>query len=98
MADLSDFFENHRRKIERRAQDAQEHQAQADAITAEIREQQARINAGPPEADACPDCWVERGDTNIIVARRAADPSRFDRWGCPKCGFHFDEPTGLHSL
>jgi hypothetical protein len=45
--------------------------------------------------DACPDCWVLRGETNIIVAHHHPNPDKFDRMGCPKCSWGYDTPVGL---
>ena len=86
-------FDQYKRKIERERQEAEKLKAQANAIEAKTNAQLSRIERGLPESDACPDCWVERGETSIFVARTADDPSRFDRWGCPKCGWHFDVPS-----
>lgn len=85
-------FNAFRRAIERRAKEAEDLEAKAKAIKAEIHAEQTRINQGLPESDACPDCWVKRGETVIFVARTADDHANFDRWGCPNCGWYFDVP------
>jgi hypothetical protein len=94
MADPADEtaarFDEHKRQIERERQKAKDLKAKADAIEAQTNAQARRIDVGLPLTDACPDCWVERGETNIIVPRHHPDPNRFDRWGCPKCGWSFD--------
>ncbi len=99
MADPADEtrvrFEQHKNKITRERQKAQELKAEAEAIEAQTSAKLSRIQKGLPESDSCPDCWVERGDAITIVSRTAADPAHFDRWACPKCGYGFDVPTGL---
>lgn len=88
-------FQELKRAIDQKREQAKELNAQAKAIEAETDAQARRIDVGLPLTDACPDCWVHRGETNILIPRRAADPSRFDRWGCAKCGWYFELRTGL---
>jgi len=88
-------FEEHKRRIARERQKIEELKSEAEAIDAKTVAQARRIDVGLPLTDACPDCWVQRGETNIIIARRHPDPDHFDRWGCSKCGWYFDVRTGL---
>jgi hypothetical protein len=86
-------FEDYGHRFRHEAEKAEKFEAEAKAIKAKIHIEQARVKKGLPESDACPDCWVLHGETNIIIARRADDPSRFDRWASPKCGWYFDIPA-----
>ena len=94
MADIPDElaqeYHNYKVRLQRKRAEADEYQARADQIKAEMKEQEARLSAGPSDPHSCPHCFMERGETNTIVARTAADPEHFDRWACPKCGFYFD--------
>ncbi len=69
---------------------AEEVEAQARAIRAHIGTQLARLDQGLPAPDACPDCWVQRGKNVMVVPRLSPEHDKFDRWGCPSCGWYFD--------
>jgi hypothetical protein len=61
-----------------------EHKRRLDKQYADIAAKKLRAETPPPDPHACPDCWVERGETNIIIAL----PTQDDRWGCSSgCGF-----------
>ena len=57
-------FERHQHRIAREHLKAEEPEAEANAIKANIAAQSRRIDAGLPLTDACPDCWVVRGEIN----------------------------------
>src|SRR3954463_3715926 len=80
----------HRRHFDKETKKAEELEAQALSIRASTSAQKARADQGLPAADACPDCWVLRGKKIIIVHRVSEKNNKFDRWGCPECGWHFD--------
>ena len=69
---------------------AEELEAQAQAVRARISAQNARVDQGLPMPDACPDCWVQHGKKVTVVPRVSQKHDKFDRWGCPGCGWYFD--------
>lgn len=81
---------HHRQHFAREEKRAQELEAQAQAMRARISAEKARADQGLPEADACPDCWVLHGRKITLMPRVSPKHDKFDRWGCPGCGWHFD--------
>ena len=81
---------HHRQHFEREEGKAQKLEAEAQAIRARISAEKARADQGLPEADACPDCWVLHEKTVTMVPKVSVKHDKFDRWGCPSCGWHFD--------
>ena len=92
--ELARRLEYHKRNISREAKEAEDLEAQAQSIRAGIIEKQLRLQAAVPERDACPDCWVERGEVNTMVSARSDDPERFERRQCSaRCGYYYDVST-----
>ena len=94
MGELSDEvaarFEQFKHHFDRQARKAEELAAEANAINAKIEAQVARVKQGLPSPESCVDCWVKDGVDARHVPRKAADPTNFDRWTCPKCGRYHD--------
>jgi hypothetical protein len=80
----------HRNHVNSEIKKAGELEAQAQTIKARIGVQNARVEQGLPMPDACPDCWVQHGKKVTVVPRVSQKHDKFDRWGCPGCGWNFD--------
>ena len=84
-------LEYHKRNTNRETREAEELEAQAQTIKASIIEKQLRLKAGLPERDACPDCWLERGEVNPMISAPSDDPTRFERMRCSaRCGYYYE--------
>ncbi|HXR94825.1 MAG TPA: hypothetical protein VN718_03045 [Rhizomicrobium sp.] len=81
---------HHRQHFEREEGKAQKLEAEAQGIRARIGAEKGRADQGLPDADACPDCWVQHGKKVTMVPKVSVKHDKFDRWGCPSCGWHFD--------
>ena len=81
---------HHRQHFKREEQKAQKLEAEALALRARILAEKARADQGLPDTEACPDCWVLHGKKITMVPKVSAKHDKFDRWGCPSCGWHFD--------
>lgn len=75
-------YEAFKRDFEEKAKKADEQEREAHALSGHIHEQRIRLVAGLPEPHVCPNCWVKHGRIHLIVAGRAGDPSKFQRWQC----------------
>jgi hypothetical protein len=80
----------HRHHFDTETKKAQELEAQAQSIRARISAEKARADQGLPDPDACPDCWVLHGKKITVMPRVSPKHDKFDRWGCPSCGWYFD--------
>ncbi len=83
-------FLQYRQHFDTETKKADEMEAQALAIRTRISTQRARVEQGLPAPDACPDCWVQRGNRVTVVPRVSQEHDKFDRWACTSCGWHFD--------
>lgn len=88
-------FDQHVARLHREKLEADKLETQAAETKNKLSNQISRVKTGLPLEDACPDCWVLRGETNIIVAHHHPNPDKFDRMGCPKCSWGYDTPVGL---
>ena len=93
--EMAKRLEHHKRNILRETREAEELEAQAQTIKANIIEKQLRLQAGVPERGACPDCWVERGEVNPMISAPSDDPTRSERMmRCSaRCGYSYDVPA-----
>lgn len=84
---------HHRHHFDEEIKKAQQLEAQAQSIRTGISAQKARADQGLPAPDACPDCWVQHGKKVTVVPRVSLKHDKFDRWGCPGCGWFYDVIT-----
>ena len=81
---------HHRQHFEREERQAQKLEEEARAIRMRIGAEKTRADQGLPNPDSCPDCWVLHGKTVTVVPKVSVKHDKYDRWGCPGCGWHFD--------
>ncbi|HUO03072.1 MAG TPA: hypothetical protein VMU31_09850 [Rhizomicrobium sp.] len=81
---------HHRQHFEREERAASDLEAQAHAIRTRIHAAKERADRGLPSPDTCPDCWVLHAKKVAVVPKVSVRHDKYDRWGCPDCGWHFD--------
>ena len=93
-SEIAKRFEEHKWKVERAAQRVEQEKAELEAKYFKAMAYKRRVDAGLPLPDACPDCWVERGEIRKIEAATADDPAHYDRFRCRTCGYAYDVRIG----
>ncbi len=90
MKETTERLEEHKRDIENAAVEAKRLTSEAQAKDRHVQAQMLRYQQGLPSPQACPDCWMDRGEISIMRTATADDPAQFDRFACGRCGYFFD--------